>query len=122
MTLRVTEESGALVFRSDRYFLELGRLRLAIPRFAEPGAMEIVHRDEGGGQFSFRLTLSHLCSADCCTSWPTSAISDSACGGADFGGGCGRTAAGLELICVPARTGHAIGAITKVAKTHCRDE
>jgi hypothetical protein len=59
MTLRVTEENAALVFRSERYFLELGRLRLTIPRFAEPGAMEIIHRDEGGGQFSFRLTLSH---------------------------------------------------------------
>lgn len=59
MTLRVTEENGALVFRSERYFFEIGHLRLTIPRFAEPGAMKIVHRDEGGGQFSFRLTLSH---------------------------------------------------------------
>ncbi len=59
MTLKVTEEDGALVFRSERYFFEVSRLRLQIPRFAEPGAMEIVHRDEGGGQFSFRLTLEH---------------------------------------------------------------
>lgn len=59
MTLRVMEEDGALVFRSERYFFEIRSLRLQIPRFAEPGAMEIVHRDEGGGQFSFRLTLEH---------------------------------------------------------------
>ena len=59
MTLRVAEENAALVFRSERYFFEVGRLRVAIPRFAEPGAMEIVHRDEGDGQFSFRLTLKH---------------------------------------------------------------
>lgn len=59
MTLKVTEEDGALVFRSERYFLEVSRLRLQIPRFAEPGSMEIVHRDESGGQFSFRLTLEH---------------------------------------------------------------
>ena len=59
MTLHVTEENTALVFRSERYFFEIGRLRLQIPRFAEPGAMEIVHRDEGNGQFSFRLTLRH---------------------------------------------------------------
>jgi uncharacterized protein DUF4166 len=59
MTLRVLEEEDALVFRSERYFFEVGRLRLQIPRFAEPGAMEIVHRDEGGGQFSFHLTLRH---------------------------------------------------------------
>lgn len=59
MTLRVSEENASLVFRSDRYFFEIRRLRLTIPRVAEPGVMEIVHRDEGDGQFSFRLTLSH---------------------------------------------------------------
>lgn len=64
MTLRVTVEAGALFFRSQRYFLELGRLRLYFPRALEPGAMEIVHREEPdpdaeGGAFSFRLSLTH---------------------------------------------------------------
>jgi hypothetical protein len=64
MTLRVMVEDGALVFRSERYFLELARWRVYFPRGLEPGAMEIVHREEPddeakGGAFSFRLSLTH---------------------------------------------------------------
>jgi hypothetical protein len=64
MTLRVTVEDGALFFRSEHYFLELGRVRAYIPRRLAPGIMEIVHREEadrgaGGSAFSFRLSLTH---------------------------------------------------------------
>lgn len=59
MSLAVAEEEGALVFRSVRYFLAVGRARVPIPRRLEPGAMEIVHRDEGGGAFLFTLALRH---------------------------------------------------------------
>lgn len=59
MALVVSEESGALVFRSVRYFIAIGRFRIAIPRMFEPGAMEVVHRDEGGGLFLFTLRLNH---------------------------------------------------------------
>jgi hypothetical protein len=64
MTLGVTVEDGALVFRSGRYFLELGGSRLTFPRVLEPGLMEIVHREEAVagepcGAFSFRLSLTH---------------------------------------------------------------
>lgn len=59
MQLRASIDEGALVFRSDRYFLMAGRRRWLIPRFLAPGAMEIVHRDEGKGTFTFRLTLTH---------------------------------------------------------------
>jgi hypothetical protein len=59
MSLAVAEEDGALVFRSVRYFVALGRLRLAIPRLLEPGAMEVVHTDEGDGAFLFTLALRH---------------------------------------------------------------
>jgi len=59
MSLKVCEEGGALVFRSARYFLALGSVRLSLPRFAEPGAMEIRHVDEGGGTFLFTLELRH---------------------------------------------------------------
>ncbi|MGE3229771.1 MAG: DUF4166 domain-containing protein [Hyphomicrobium sp.] len=59
MSLKVAEEGGALVFRSARYFLALGSLRVFLPRFAEPGAMEIRHVDEGGGAFLFTLELRH---------------------------------------------------------------
>ena len=59
MTLRVCVEDRALVFRSDRYFLEGFGLRLYLPRFFEPGRMEIRHEDVGGGAFMFRLGLVH---------------------------------------------------------------
>jgi hypothetical protein len=59
MALQVSEEAGALAFRSVRFFLRVGRARVPVPRFLEPGAMEIVHRDEGGGRFLFTLVLRH---------------------------------------------------------------
>lgn len=59
MSLAVAEEDGALVFRSKRYFIAIGRARFAIPRLVEPGTMEIVHKDEGGGAFLFTLALRH---------------------------------------------------------------
>lgn len=43
MTLVLAVERGALLFRSDRYFIELGGVRLLIPRAFEPGRMEIIH-------------------------------------------------------------------------------
>lgn len=59
MALRLSVENGALVFRSDHYFLEVGPLRLKLPGFLAPGRMEICHRDEGNGRFSFSLELRH---------------------------------------------------------------
>jgi hypothetical protein len=60
MVLRVTVEEGALVFRSDHYFFGIGRRwRWRLPKVAEPGRMEIIHREEGDGTFSFRLALTH---------------------------------------------------------------
>ncbi len=64
MTLKVTVEEGALFFRSERYFVAVGGLRLNLPRWLSPGVMEIVHRDEPGlaGEgyaFSFSLALTH---------------------------------------------------------------
>jgi len=59
MTLAVSVEAGALVFRSQRYFFEIGRCRLYLPRVLEPGAMTITHRDEGDGRFAFVLDLEH---------------------------------------------------------------
>ena len=59
MALQVEVEAGSLLFRSVGYFLEVGRWRLPLPRVLHPGRMLIAHRDEGGGRFSFRLTLTH---------------------------------------------------------------
>ncbi len=59
MALRVTVEEGALVFRSDHYFVGAGRWRWRLPKALEPGRMEVTHRDEGNGTFTFRLALIH---------------------------------------------------------------
>ncbi len=59
MSLAVTERDGALVFRSTRYILSVGRWRIRVPRFLEPGTMEVVHMDEGNGAFLFTLALCH---------------------------------------------------------------
>lgn len=67
MALRVSVEGGALHFRSDHFFLRIGSWRCRLPELLEPGLMEIVHQDLGGGaeagaecgQFAFRLTLTH---------------------------------------------------------------
>lgn len=59
MSLAVSEENGALAFRSTRYFLAIGRFRFTLPRWIEPGAIEVIHRDEGGGAFVFSLALRH---------------------------------------------------------------
>jgi Domain of unknown function (DUF4166) len=59
MALRVSVEERALVFRSDHYFFALGSRRWRWPRAFEPGRMEITHREEGNGTFSFRLALMH---------------------------------------------------------------
>lgn len=59
MTLCVTVEDQALVFRSADYFLEAGRWRITLPKFLQPGRMIIVHCDRGDGSFDFKLELCH---------------------------------------------------------------
>jgi hypothetical protein len=59
MALTVSVEERSLVFRSAHYFLTLGRWRWRLPRALEPGRMEIIHREEAGETFSFRLRLRH---------------------------------------------------------------
>lgn len=59
MSLDVFEQDGALVFQSRRYFLTLGRWRLAVPGLLSPGTCRVEHRDLGQGQFRFTLSMSH---------------------------------------------------------------
>lgn len=59
MELEVLEEDGALVFRSRRYFLALGRWRLIVPALLTPGTCRVEHRDAGGGRFRFTLAMVH---------------------------------------------------------------
>jgi len=59
MALDVSEEDGALHFRSRWYFASLFGLQLRIPDLLTPGRAHVVHRDEGGGAFRFTLQFQH---------------------------------------------------------------
>jgi hypothetical protein len=59
MSLAVTVENGAIVFRSVEYFLDLFSLRLKLPAFLNPGNLTIKHAETGAGRFSFTLLLEH---------------------------------------------------------------
>lgn len=59
MELDVLEQGGALVFRSRRYPLALGRWRIPIPGLLTPGVCELRHADAGPGRFRFTLTATH---------------------------------------------------------------
>ena len=51
MALRIVRRRAALLFRSAGYFLQLGRLKLALPAWLTPGALTVTHTDLGGGEF-----------------------------------------------------------------------
>lgn len=59
MRLVLAVESRALVFRSAGYFVRLAGRRLALPQWLTPGTIEVVHREERDGEFSFSLELTH---------------------------------------------------------------
>jgi hypothetical protein len=59
MALTVHVDGGALVFRSHQYFVDLGRWRLVLPRWATPGALTVRHMEAGGGRFAFTLEIVH---------------------------------------------------------------
>jgi hypothetical protein len=57
LTLHV--EDDALVFRSAGFFVQLAGLRLALPAWATPGVLSVIHAELGDGRFSFTLQLVH---------------------------------------------------------------
>ncbi len=59
MTLTVTAEERALVFRSGRYFIGLGRWRAILPAWATPGALTVKHIEETEDRFTFSLDVVH---------------------------------------------------------------
>jgi hypothetical protein len=59
MRLTIAVEHRALVFRSRGFFVRaLGR-EWALPRWLAPGIVEVVHREERDGRFSFTLRVDH---------------------------------------------------------------
>lgn len=59
MRLVLAVDERALVFRSAGFFLRRGSRSLAIPAWLTPGVVEVRHREERDGRFSFRLTITH---------------------------------------------------------------
>ena len=59
MSLRLAVLADTLVFKSERYFWQLGRLRFLLPKWLTPGALEVGHRDLGDGRFAFTLDITH---------------------------------------------------------------
>ena len=59
MALKVVAIEGGLEFRSDHYFLDIGRMRLRLPHWIGPGRTLVRHRDLGEGRFEFSLSLVH---------------------------------------------------------------
>ncbi len=62
MTLRILAEPDALVFRSDRYFLEVAGWRLYLPDWLTPGRLTVRHAPVDEERFVFSLEIRHpLC-------------------------------------------------------------
>ena len=59
MRLRLSVRDGALVFRSAGYFIRCLGVQLSLPGWLTPGVIEVVHREESAGQFSFSLNVTH---------------------------------------------------------------
>jgi Domain of unknown function (DUF4166) len=59
MALNISVEHEALLFRSAGYFLQIGALRLTLPKWLTPGDMTVAHTDLGSGEFRFTLDIVH---------------------------------------------------------------
>lgn len=60
MRLKLKVSDRALVFRSAGYFIRCLGIQLSLPNWLTPGVIEVIHREEAGGQFSFSLSVTHL--------------------------------------------------------------
>lgn len=59
MALTVRAEADALIFTSAHYFLQIGHLRLRLPRWLTPGTTVVTHQHLGAGRFAFDLRVTH---------------------------------------------------------------
>lgn len=59
MRLTLAVEQRSLVFRSAGYCWHAGPFAVELPRWLSPGSLEVRHREERAGRFSFTLTLRH---------------------------------------------------------------
>jgi hypothetical protein len=59
MRLSVGLERRALVFRSHSFFIRVGHRDWRLPSWLTPGSVEVIHREERAGRFSFTLRVTH---------------------------------------------------------------
>ena len=59
MALRIFVEHEALLFRSAGYAVQIGRVRLPLPKWLTPGDLTVTHADLGGDAFRFSLKIVH---------------------------------------------------------------
>jgi predicted DCC family thiol-disulfide oxidoreductase YuxK len=59
MKLKVYARDGALHFESYRYFWSFLGWMLPLPHWLSPGRTHVVHRDLGGGDFMFKISMVH---------------------------------------------------------------
>ena len=59
MAMTIHARNGALVFRSDSYFLRVFGRRLRLPSFISPGVVTVSHAELGEGRFVFTLKVEH---------------------------------------------------------------
>ena len=59
MALTVHVENAALVFRSERYFVQVLGLRIPLPRWLTPGSLSVIHAETGEGAFTYTLEVVH---------------------------------------------------------------
>jgi hypothetical protein len=59
MALRVYAREGALIFRSENYFLQLFGRRFILPAWLCPGTLYVTHAELPDGKFSFTLQIFH---------------------------------------------------------------
>jgi hypothetical protein len=59
MALSIGVRDGALVFRSNSYFVEIFGRRMRLPNWLSPGIMTVTHAERGDGQFTFTLEVDH---------------------------------------------------------------
>lgn len=59
MALKVDVQMQTLVFRSTGYHWRCSRMKLPWPAWLTPGCVEVRHREERDGLFSFVLTIVH---------------------------------------------------------------
>jgi hypothetical protein len=59
MSLAVSVERGAIVFRSVHYFFQLLGRKWKLPALLSPGALIVTHAEAGNGRFTYTLVVAH---------------------------------------------------------------